>query len=179
MHSSRSQTAQDARTGPSGNGHNGHNGNGKTNHREGGSRRTDNQGLKKTILFVDDEAPLLEVRRVLFEALNYSVLTACSGEDALNLLQERSVDAVVLDYLMPTMDGEETARRMRQLDATIPILLSSGCLDLPKSLLEIVDASIDKGRGPLVLIKTLEPLLQRRALHDGSSLGVSAGPMAG
>jgi CheY-like chemotaxis protein len=179
MHSSRSQIAQDARTGHGGSGHNGHNGNGKTNHREHRSCCTDNQGLRKTILFVDDEAPLLEVRRILFEALNYTVLTACSGEEALNLLQERSVDAVVLDYLMPAMDGEETARRMRQLNATLPILLSSGCLDLPRSLLEIVDASIDKGRGPLVLIKTLEQLLQGRAVHDGSSHGISAGPMAG
>jgi len=176
MHSSYSQTAHDARTGHNGNGRSG---DGKMNRPEPCSRHTDNEGLKKTLLFVDDEASILEVRRVLFEALNYSVLTACSGEEALNLMQQWPVDVVVLDYAMPAMDGEEIARKMRKMDATIAILLSTGCLDLPKSLLKIVDASVDKGRGPLVLIRTLEQLLQRQALRDKACLRISAGPVAG
>jgi len=41
------------------------------------------------------------------------------------------VDAVVLDYLMPGMDGEDTARCMRKVRSDIPIILSSGCLTVP------------------------------------------------
>lgn len=63
----------------------------------------------KTVLFVDDESSILMMRRLVFEALGYSILTAISGEKALEALDLHPVDAVVLDYLMPGMDGEETA----------------------------------------------------------------------
>src|SRR5215469_1676902 len=176
MHSPGPQAAPDAN---SSHNENGHNGNGKVSRPKRNSRFTDNQGLKKTILFVDDEPAILEVRRVLFEALNYSVLTACSGEKALSLLQEWPVDAVVLDYLMPAMDGEEIARRIRKMHAPMAILLSSGCLDVPKSLLSIVDAFVDKGGGPLLLIKTLEQMLESQASPDRPAIGTSAGNIAG
>src|SRR5215470_17855020 len=67
----------------------------------------------RTVLFVDDEPSLLEARRLIFEFIGYSVLTAESGEEALDVLRSNAVDAVVVDYQMPGMDGEEIARRIR------------------------------------------------------------------
>jgi CheY-like chemotaxis protein len=78
------------------------------------------------VLFVDDEPSILEMRRLVFESLGYSVLTAACGEDALEILALYPVDAVVLDYFMPGMDGEETARCIRKVRCDIPIILSSG-----------------------------------------------------
>jgi CheY-like chemotaxis protein len=174
MYSSRLQAFNHADVNPNGNG----NGNGKAHRPDHDSRLRNNQPSTKTILFVDDEPSILEVRSILFEALGYSVLTAASGEEALAQLQARTVDAVILDYLMPVMDGEETARRMRQTHGPIPILLSSGCLALPKSVLELVDASVDKGRGPLALIKAVEQLLQVQPSQNGALMQSSAGQMA-
>jgi len=114
----------------------------------------------KTILFVDDESSILAGHRLLFEALGYSVLTADSGMEALVLLQRHPVHAVVLDYAMVPMNGEETALRVRREHGNLPIVLFSGCLSVPKSVLEVVDVSLQKGTGPEVLIETLRQLLQ-------------------
>lgn len=110
----------------------------------------------KTVLFVDDEPSILKVRRLIFEALGYSVLTAISGEEALEVLERHLVDAVVLDYLMPGMDGAETARRIRQLRSDIPIILSSGCLTVPERVLEFVTVTVEKATRPEALIEVLE-----------------------
>ncbi len=120
----------------------------------------------KTVLFVDDEISILEMRRLIFESLGYSVLTAISGEEALKTFELQPVDAVVLDYLMPGMDGEETARCIRKLRGAIPIILSSGCLTVPERVLEVVTVAIEKAAGPEALIEVL-----KRQLHP--SLGPS------
>jgi CheY-like chemotaxis protein len=113
----------------------------------------------KTILFADDEGSILTVRRLLFERLGYCVLTAASGTEALDLLRAHTVDAVVLDYTMSPMNGEETARQVRQEHCDIPIVLSSGCLSLPKSILEVVDVSVEKGTEPHALVEALRQLV--------------------
>src|SRR5215472_17034777 len=122
----------------------------------------------KTVLFVDDEPSILKTRCLVFEALGYSVLTAVSGEEALKALKLHSVDAVVLDYLMPGMDGEETARCIRKLYGDIPIILSSGCLTVPERLLEIVTAAVEKGASPEALIEALEQHLHHSLIQQPS-----------
>jgi CheY-like chemotaxis protein len=109
----------------------------------------------ETILFVDDEPSILNMRRLVFETLGYAVLTALSGQEALKALEQHSVDAVVLDYLMPGMNGEETARCIRKLRGDIPIILSSGCLTVPESTLKIMTAVVEKSTAPEVLIEAL------------------------
>jgi CheY-like chemotaxis protein len=138
--------------GPANNGY----GNGSAHKREPlvFSRKTHRSA--KLILFVDDEPSLLSMRRLVFETLGYSVLTATCGEDALKVLATYPVDAVVLDYLMPGMDGEETARRIRKLRSDIPIILSTACLTVPERVLEVVTAAVGKGAKPEVLIEVLE-----------------------
>lgn len=126
----------------------------------------------KTILFVDDEPSILSMRRLVFETLGYSVLTATSGEDALEALATNPVDAVVVDYLMPGMDGEETVHRMRKICSDIPVILSSGCLTIPERVLEVVNAAVEKGAGPEALITVLDqqlhPVLDPHTNRDAS-----------
>jgi len=115
--------------------------------------------LAATILFVDDDTEILDAHRLLFEDLGYTVHTADSGEGALHLLTALTVDAVVVDYLMPTMNGEETARRIRGWRGEIPIILFSGSLPLPKPVLKVFDSCVDKGLGSEALVEALESLL--------------------
>jgi CheY-like chemotaxis protein len=94
----------------------------------------------------------------MFEFMGYSVLTAESGEEALEVLQSIAVDAVVVDYEMPGMDGEETARQIRKMCRDLPIILSSGFCSLPQHVLETVSASVPKTMRSEVLIDMLERL---------------------
>ncbi|HEX7287934.1 MAG TPA: response regulator [Candidatus Angelobacter sp.] len=127
----------------------------------------------RTILVVDDEPSILQVRRLIFESEGYSVLTAESGEEALEILRTHPVDAIVLDYLMPGLNGGETAIRIRKLRGDVPIILSSGCLQLPARVLAIVNASVDKIMGPEPLIAAVEKHL--RPLLVETTLGRAAG----
>jgi two-component system, OmpR family, response regulator MprA len=75
------------------------------------------------VLVVDDEPA---VRRALERALkleSYDVALAADGEEALDLLASTPADAVILDVLMPRVDGLEVARRMRQAGDRTPILM--------------------------------------------------------
>lgn len=131
----------------------------------------------RTVLFVDDEPSILTVRRLLFEAQGYSVLTAESGMQALTLMQTHLVDVVVLDYLMPEMDGEETALRIRELHGDVPIILSTGSGSVPPRVMELVTLLVHKGRDPQILLDAVErhtelspkpESLANAAIHSGS-----------
>ena len=66
------------------------------------------------VLCIDDFKPGLETRRVFLEQFGFQVLTASSGMEGLRLMKENHVDAVVLDYRMPEMDGHEVALRIEK-----------------------------------------------------------------
>jgi CheY-like chemotaxis protein len=122
----------------------------------------ENRGM--TILVIDDDHSVLEVRQLLLEALGHRVLIADSGEKAIDLLFTKAVDVVILDYLMPGMGGEETARAIRKHHVSVPILLSTGCLEVPDRVQTLVTALVPKGAGPSVLIAALDQHLKRPPL---------------
>lgn len=82
----------------------------------------------ETILMVDDEIMVIEVGKLMLEKLGYRVITADNGEKAIAALQENvdGIDMVLLDMIMPGMDGGKTFDRIREIKPTIPVLLSSG-----------------------------------------------------
>ncbi len=77
---------------------------------------------KACILVVDDDPYVRKSLQAVLEADGYRVITAQDGPEGLRLLREERPDLVILDALMPDMDGWETCRRMREL-STVPILL--------------------------------------------------------
>jgi CheY-like chemotaxis protein len=119
------------------------------------------------VLVVDDEPKLLEARRLMLEGLGYIVLVAECGEKALEIMRTRMVDAVILDYLMPGMDGEATARGIRALNLATPIILSTACLSVPEPVLRLVTAFVPKGTAPNRLTEVLKEELQRA--HAGTT----------
>ena len=81
-----------------------------------------------TIILIDDEKMILDVGRELLEELGYTVLSALSGREALDIFQKRSdeIDLVIMDMIMPGMGGGETFDRLRAINPNIKVLLSSG-----------------------------------------------------
>jgi len=126
----------------------------------------------KVILCVDDEAIGLSVRKMLLESRGYRVLTAESGPDALVLFSSEDLDLVILDYLMPGMNGDVVARKMKDLRPDLPIIMFSAYVDLPGETLELVDKSVTKGEAPIVLLKAIAELLGDR--HEFRSRAISA-----
>ena len=95
--------------------------------------------MKKTrILIVDDELSILKYLRINLEAEGYEVLSSMNGVQALQTLEAELPDLVVLDIMMPEMDGFDVCRRLREW-SQIPVIMLSAlddesdkvqCLDL-------------------------------------------------
>ena len=77
------------------------------------------------ILVVDDDKNTRMLFRAVLESENYTVVTAENGEDALRVMDENHVDLVVLDVMMPKMNGYEFTKALRENDNNLPILMVS------------------------------------------------------
>jgi PAS domain S-box-containing protein len=88
-------------------------------------------GRGELILVVDDEFAVRDITKVTLEAYNYQVLVAKDGADALAHFARRheQIAAVLLDMMMPVMDGPETIRAMGAIDPNVRIVAASGLVD--------------------------------------------------
>ena len=77
------------------------------------------------ILVVEDDKHTRMLLQAILESANYTVLTANNGEDALEVMEKEHVDLVVLDIMMPKMDGYEFTKILRENDNNLPILMVS------------------------------------------------------
>lgn len=111
------------------------------------------------ILCIDDEPTGLMVRKILLQGQGYEVLTALSGPEGLELFVANPVDAVVVDYAMPGMNGDQVAAEMKRLKPSVKILLYSAYVDLPEDALKWVDRRAVKGVSPTSFLAELQQLL--------------------
>lgn len=77
------------------------------------------------ILVVDDDKNTRLLLKAVLEAENYTVFTADNGESALDMMDREHIDLVVLDIMMPKMDGYEFTKILRENQSTLPILMVS------------------------------------------------------
>ena len=117
---------------------------------------------KTTILCIDDHWNGLLGRKMLLEQSGYQVLEASGGDEGLKLFRTQVVDAVVLDYQMPGMNGDVVAAKMKRINSQIPIMLLSAYEPLPKNKLSSVDSFLSKSQPPKVLLSTLQEMLGDR-----------------
>ena len=115
---------------------------------------------KRRILSVDDE-PMNNkiVARIMKDEPMYEVVPAMSGAQALQLLEEQKFDLILLDMMMPDMDGLETLKRIRQKFA-IPVVIMTADKTLDTSV-EFTKFGCDD-----YLTKPLQPLLLKEIVHN-------------
>ena len=116
------------------------------------------------ILVADDDKHTRMLLRAVLESENYTVSTAENGEQALELLDREHIDLVVLDVMMPGMDGYEFTRIVRQTDSTLPILMVTAKhlpADEKKGFLVGTDDYITKPIDEEKLLLRIKALLRR------------------
>ena len=131
------------------------------------------------ILVVDDEKRILNFLNSKLKASGYEVLTACDGLEALEQAQAQEPDLILLDILMPKLDGFETLKRLRSFSSTPVIILSAKGADIDKikGLGLGADDYLPKPFNPDELIARIEAVKrrikpnERRKTTDLLSLG--------
>lgn len=79
--------------------------------------------LSRKVLVVDDEPGFVSLVRARLKAEGYEVIAAADGEEALLKVKDEKPDVVLMDILMPKLDGLKTLRRLRKLDKLLPVYM--------------------------------------------------------
>lgn len=100
------------------------------------------------------------VRKMIFQHAGYEVVTANSGETALEIFESEPVDIVLADHFLSGKTGTEIAREMKQRKPQVPILIVSAAAEKPAGL-EIVEGFVPKGEAPESLLHIIADLLKK------------------
>jgi DNA-binding response OmpR family regulator len=117
------------------------------------------------ILVVEDEKRLQDVVRIYLEREGYRVSQAYDGEDALRLLHKEKIDLVLLDVMLPHIDGWQVCERIRE-NSDVPIIMVTARTqeyDKIKGFDLGVDDYVSKPFSPRVLVKRIQAVLRRSA----------------
>lgn len=120
------------------------------------------------ILCVDDEENQLTVRRLVLEREGYTVLTASSGYQALDVLALSEIDLVLSDHLMPGLTGAELVRKIKLDNPDMPIILISAVNEIPPGA-EFADLFMSKLDGPVAMCQNIAVMLERSKTRLRSS----------
>ena len=117
------------------------------------------------VIVVDDDPRIVKFLTLRLKASGYEVLTANSGLEALELVQAQEPDLLVLDVVMPGMDGFETLRRVRAVSSVPVIILSAkeASTDKVKGLELGADDYLAKPFSPDELVARIEAVKRRQA----------------
>lgn len=115
------------------------------------------------ILIVDDDREIRKVTGIYLENEGYKVLKAENGEEALKIISEKKIDLVLLDVMMPGIDGIETCMKIRETNMMPIIFLSAKSEDLDKiqGLTSGADDYITKPFNAMELIARIKSQLRR------------------
>lgn len=124
--------------------------------------------MKEKILIVEDEKTLSKALKFNFEQEGFLIETAFDGKEALHKIQESSFDLIVLDLMLPDIDGFEVCRRIRKNLETPIIMLTARGEDIDKVLgLELgADDYITKPFNPRELLARIRAILRRSVWQE-------------
>jgi two-component system, OmpR family, alkaline phosphatase synthesis response regulator PhoP len=121
---------------------------------------------KRKILVVDDDPTMVKLINVNLKLNNYSVVEATSGEQALEVVEAEGLDLVVLDIMMPGVDGWEVLKRIRSNPETqeMPVILVTAKTqdsDVIRGWELGADEYVIKPFNPLLLVEVIKMVLER------------------
>src|SRR3981081_4633571 len=120
--------------------------------------------MKAHILVVDDDPHITDLLRRILAYEGYSIAIAASGNEALNRTLERPPDLIVLDIMLPGIDGLEVAQRLRAAGDNVPVLMLTArdaVADRVKGLGTGSDDFLVKPFAPEELVARVKALLRR------------------
>lgn len=124
--------------------------------------------MTKTILIVEDEHILREIMKDYFSNEGYNVLEAGDGKAALQIFQENNVDLLILDIMLPELDGWSVCRRIRKT-SNVPIIMLTARVDEDDTLLGFelgTDDYVTKPYSPPILLARAKRLLENRQMQE-------------
>ena len=136
-------------------------------------------GTKRTILVVDDEPKLVKVVRDYLEHDGYRVVSAGDGREALARFREARPDLVVLDLMLPELDGLEVCRRLRR-DSNVPIIMLTARAEEVDELVGLelgADDYVTKPFSPRALLARIRSVLRRASPAEDGEAPLSVGPL--
>jgi DNA-binding response OmpR family regulator len=133
---------------------------------------------ESSILIVDDEFGLAEMLREMLSEHGYDVTLAINGRLALDILNEREIDLVITDTMMPVMDGAELAVAIRnsEVHRSIPIVLMTSLPSAHPERSGLYDAVLRKPFTPALLLTTMRACLNRQPPANRPEGGTGSGP---
>lgn len=114
------------------------------------------------VLCVDDDYAVRDLYESALTTRGHAVISARNGNQALELCQDnlKDIDAVILDYEMPGMNGFELAVRLKVFAPTLPILMVSGYFPDLDDMTPFVDATMGKGSPIMNIVGCIEGLIE-------------------
>ena len=124
------------------------------------------------ILVVDDERSLRNAMKNLLEADGFSVVLAKNGEDALKSFSEHRPKLVLLDVMMPGMNGVQTCEALRKMDPLVPVIFLTA---VPSDTSKVrafgagADGYVEKGENPDVLVAQIRAALKKAKVASSAA----------
>ncbi|MEI2355692.1 response regulator transcription factor [Mesobacillus zeae] len=125
--------------------------------------------MEKKVLVVDDEQSIVTLLKYNLEQAGYIVLTAMDGEEGKNLAMAEKTDLIILDLMLPKLDGIEVCKQLRQQKIMTPILMLTAKDDEFDKVLGLelgADDYMTKPFSPREVVARTKAILRRAQLHQ-------------
>ena len=122
--------------------------------------------MAKKILLVDDEPDVVKMLAYRIKHAGYDVVTALNGKEALDIVNKEPVDLIMLDMLMPVMDGKETSTKIKQDEKLkkIPVIILTASISTPPEELKKelkVEGVLIKPCDPEAMLNQIKTLIEK------------------
>lgn len=124
--------------------------------------------MNKKVLVVDDEQSIVTLLQYNLEQAGYTVVTAMDGEEGIKLVAEENPDLMILDLMLPKLDGIEVCKQLRQQKFTVPILMLTAKDDEFDKVLGLelgADDYMTKPFSPREVVARVKAILRRAQIQ--------------
>ena len=125
--------------------------------------------INKKVVYIEDEFEMIDLVRLILSRKGYEVIGANSGREGLDAIRQKLPDLVLLDLMMPDMDGWDVYQQMKSVEATrdIPVIVITAKAQSIDKVLGLhiakVDDYISKPFSPQELVESVEKVIGQRA----------------